>query len=157
VAGGLPSEQTAGLPFPMLAAFMLYSLVLQDSVAFRVELPTAVRAGEPVPIVLRLTNKTERPLALALQGRPVAFDITVRRNEGSVIWRRLEGQVVSAILALRTLEPAESVVLETIWDGRDRRGAPAPPGLYEVTGTLLTDQPEGLTTRPTPLQLLAPP
>jgi uncharacterized protein (DUF58 family) len=61
----------------IFATLMLYSLLLQDSVAFRVELPPAAQAGEPVPVVLRLTNRTERPLTLTLQGRPLAFDVTV--------------------------------------------------------------------------------
>lgn len=140
---------------PLLPALVLSSLLLQDSVAFRVEVPAAAPAGEPVAIVLRLTNKTERPLTLALQGRPIAFDVTVTREDGTLVWRRLEGAVVSAILAVRRLEPAESLVFETVWDGRRPDGSPAPPGGYQVTGALPTDTPEGLTTLPTPLRLLA--
>jgi len=134
---------------------VLYSLLLQDSVAFRVHAPSSVRAGEPVPIELILTNRTERPLTIYLQGRPLAFDITVRRQDGDTIWRRLEGQVVSAILAVRTLAPAESLTFEAVWDGRDSSGKPAPPGRYQITGRLPTDTPEGLTTLPTPLQVVA--
>jgi uncharacterized protein (DUF58 family) len=139
------------------ATLMLYSLLLQDSVAFRVELPPDARAGEPVPVVLRLTNRTERPLTLVLQGRPLAFDVTVARPDGAIVWRRLEGAVVPSILAVRTLAPAESLTFEAVWDGRDRGGSSAPPGKYLVTGTLLTDTPEGLATRPAPLELLAHP
>jgi uncharacterized protein (DUF58 family) len=141
----------------ILATLMLYSLLLQDSVAFRVELPPAAHAGEPVPVVLRLTNRTERPLTLVLQGRPLAFDVTVTGPDGAIVWRRLEGAVVPSILAVRTLAPAESLTFEAVWDGRGRGGSPAPPGRYLVTGTLLTDTPEGLATRPAPLELLAHP
>lgn len=140
----------------ILPAFVLYSLLLQDSVAFRVEIPPAVQAGRAVPIVLHLTNKTERALTLALQGRPIAFDVTVAREDGDVVWRRLEGAVVSAILAVRTLEPGESLVFETEWSGRLADGSPAPPGRYSVTGALPTDTPEGLQTLPAPLRLLRP-
>jgi hypothetical protein len=136
-------------------AFVLYSLLVQDSVTFRVHAPTSVHAGEPVPIELVLTNRTERRLALSLQGRPLAFDITVRREEGAVVWRRLEGQVVSAVLALRELAPADSLTFEAVWDGRMADGRPAPPGRYQVVGSLPTDTPEGLTTLPVPLQILA--
>jgi uncharacterized protein (DUF58 family) len=139
------------------ATLVLYSLLLQDSVAFRVELPPDARAGEPVPIVLRLTNRTERPLTLVLQGRPLAFDVTVTGPDGAIVWRRLEDAVVPSILAVRTLAPAESLTFEAVWDGRGRGGSPAPPGRYLVTGTLLTDTPEGLATRPAPLELLAHP
>ena len=136
---------------------MLYSLLLKDSVAFRVELPPAAHVGDPVPVVLRLTNRTERSLTLALQGRPLAFDVTVSGSDHAIVWRRLEGAVVQSILAVRTLAPAESLTFEAVWDGRRRDGSPAPPGRYLVTGKLLTDTPEGLATRPTPLELLAHP
>lgn len=136
-------------------AFVLYSLLVQDSVAFRVHAPASVRAGEPVPIELVLTNRTHRPLTLYLQGRPLAFDITVRREDGTVVWRRLEGQVVSAILAVRELAPAQSLTFEGAWDGRLSDGCPAPPGRYQVAGRLPTDTPEGLTTAPAALQILA--
>jgi hypothetical protein len=138
----------------LLPALVLYSLLLQDSVAFRVDVPAAARAGEPVPIVLRLTNRTERPLTFALQGRPLAFDVTVAREDGTVVWRRLAGQVVSAILAVRTLEPAETLTFEAVWNGRTADGAAARPGRYRVTGSLPTDTPTGLTTLPAPLELL---
>ena len=136
---------------------MLYSLLLQDSVAFRVEVPPVARTGEPVPVVLRLTNRTEQPLTLVLQGRPLAFDITITGPDGAIVWRRLEGMVVQSILAVRTLAPAESLTFEAVWNGRGRDGGPAPPGRYLVAGRLLTDTPEGLATLPTPLELLAHP
>ncbi len=141
------------MPF---AALVLYSLLLQDSVAFRVELPRAAQAGEPVPVILRLTNRTERPLTLTLQGRPLVFDITVTAPDGAIVWRRLERAVVTSILAIRTLEPAESLTFEAEWDGRDRGGRPVAPGTYLVAGTLPTDTPEGLATPATPLVVLAP-
>jgi hypothetical protein len=65
--------------------------------------------------------------------------------------------VVPSILAVRTLAPAESLTFEAAWNGRRSNGSPAPPGRYLVTGKLLTDTPEGLTTRPTPLELLPHP
>lgn len=127
---------------------MLYSLLLQDSVALRVEVPGSVRTGERVPVVLRLVNKTERQVTLLLQGRPIVFDVTVAREDGAVVWRRLEGQVSGAILALRVLAPAESLTFEAEWDGRAASGAPVPPGRYVVTGSLPTDTPAGLTSVP---------
>jgi intracellular proteinase inhibitor BsuPI len=138
-----------------VAAVVLYSLLAQDSVAFRVHAPTSVHAGEPVPIELVLTNRTERRLTLYLQGRPLAFDVTISREDGTVVWRRLEGQVVSAILAVRELAPAESLTFEAVWDGRQADGRPSPPGRYLIAGNLRTDTPEGLTTLPVPLQIIA--
>jgi hypothetical protein len=135
---------------------MLHSLLLQDSVALRLLLPPRAVAGEPVPIVLRLTNTTAQPLTLALQGRPIAYDIILTREDGSVVWRRLEGEVVAAILAVRELGPAESLEFQATWDGRDRSGKTAAPGRYLVTGVVPTDEPEGLRTRPASLTVVAP-
>lgn len=136
-------------------ALVLYSLLVRDSVTFRVHAPSSVRAGDPVPIELVLTNRTERPLTIELQGRPLAFDISVRRADGGEVWRRLEGQVISAVLAVRELAPADSLTFEAVWDGRLRDGRPAPPGQYRITGSLPTDTPEGLTTPAASLQILA--
>ena len=136
---------------------MLHSLLLQDSVDFRAELSPTALAGEPVPVVLRLTNRTERPLTLVLQGRPLAFDVTVTGPDGAIVWRRLEGMVVQSMLAVRTLAPAESLTFEATWNGRRRDGSPPPPGRYLVAGKLLTDTPDGLATRPAPLELLPHP
>ena len=135
---------------------MLHSLLLQDSVALRLLLAPRAVAGEPVLIVLRLTNTTAQPLTLALQGRPIAFDITIAREDGTVVWRRLEGEVVAAILAVRELGPAESLEFQATWNGRNRSGEPAAPGRYLVTGVVPTDQPEGLRTQPASLTVVPP-
>jgi hypothetical protein len=138
-----------------LPVLVLYSLLLQDSVAFRVEAPATSRAGQPVPVALRLTNRTERALTLALRGRPPVFDVTVAREDGQVVWRRLEEAVVSGALTVRTLAPAESVTFEAVWDGRARGGGPPSPGRHLITGTLPTESSGSLTTRAVPLQILA--
>jgi hypothetical protein len=56
---------------------------------------------------------------------------------------------------VRTLAPAESLTFEAVWDGRLPGGAAVPPGRYRIAGSLPTDQPEGLTTLPVQLQVLA--
>ena len=75
----------------IFAPLMLYSLLLKDSVAFRVELPPAAHVGDPVPVVLRLTNRTERSLTLALQGRPLAFDATVSGSDHAIVCGTVPG------------------------------------------------------------------
>jgi hypothetical protein len=132
---------------------VLYSLLLRDSLAFRVDVPGSVRAGEPVHIAVRLTNKTERVLPLASGAGGRTFDVTVSRADGTIIWRRVHGGTVSDGQAERVLEPAESLVFEASWDGR-AAGRPAAPGRYLVTGTLLIEGEEPLVTRPTPFELL---
>jgi hypothetical protein len=141
------------LPFTF-TALMVAAVLRQDSLSFRVEAPATAHAGEAVPIVLRLTNRTGRPVTLTLQGRPLAYDVTVTAETGALVWRRLEGQVVSAILAVRTLAPGASLTFEAVWDGQDH-GRPAHPGRYLVGGRLPTDTPSGLVAQPAELRVLA--
>ncbi len=128
-----------------------------DSMRFEVAAPREVRQGEPVPVTLRVTNTADRPLTLYLQGRPTAFDIIVKNEAGAVVWRRLEGQMITAILGVRTLGPGEALAFEDVWPQRDGAGRAVPPGLYTITGALPTDQPQPLLTLAMPTRILPAP
>lgn len=125
-----------------------------DSLRLEIEVPPEVPAGALVPITLRVRNAGAAPLELYLQGRPVAFDITVARADGSVVWRRLQGKTVLAILQVRVLAPGESLELHDQWEQRANSGEPVGPGSYTVEGALLTDSPQPLKTRAAPLRIL---
>jgi hypothetical protein len=116
--------------------------------------PPGVRLGDSVPIVLRLVNAADTAAEVALQGRPVAFDVVVTRADGSPVWRRLAGEVVSAILQLRRLGPGEGLDFQASWDQRTYAGEPVPAGDYLVTGVIPTDPPEELRTTPVKLRIL---
>lgn len=125
-----------------------------DSLHLEIEVPPEVRAGAPVPITLRARNAGAAPLELYLQGRTVAFDITVARANGAAVWRRLEGQTIPAILQVRVLTPGESLELHDQWDQRASTGEPVGPGSYTVEGALLTDSPQPLKTPAALLRIL---
>ncbi len=125
-----------------------------DSLRFEIEVPAQVRTGEPVPITLRATNSGEEPLELYLRGRTIAFDITVAGEDGSVVWRRLEGQMIPAILQVRELAPGESLEFHDEWDQRANSGEPVSSGHYTVQGALLRDSPRPLETPTAPLLIL---
>ena len=126
-----------------------------DSLRLSLDVPREARAGAPVPMALRVENAAARPLDLYLRGRTIAFDLVVERADGRPIWRRLEGEMVPAIVQLRTLAPGEVLELRARWNGRTARGAPA-PGDYVVRGLLLTDGPDPLATPAAPLRILPP-
>ena len=110
-----------------------------DSLRLRLDVPDRVPAGATVPITLHVENTTDRTLTLYLVGRTITFDIIVERPDGAVVWRRLEGVVVPAILRLDTLPAGEELVLESTWDQRSNAGETVPAGEYRVRAEVLTE------------------
>jgi hypothetical protein len=107
-------------------------------------------------MALRVENRRDRPIEVALRGRTIAFDIVVRRDTGEDVWRRLDGETIPAIVQLRVLEPGEVMTLRATWDQTTRSGTPAGPGEYRVQGLLLTDDPAPLATPPVTLRIDLP-
>jgi hypothetical protein len=142
----------AAPPAPATEASM--NQVPPDSLHFVVEVPERVDAAETVPIRLIIENTSETGVTLYLTGRPVAFDVEVTDAAGEIVWRRLEGEVVSMVLQLRELAPGERLVFETEWDQRTSAGRLVPPGAYRVRGLLPTDQREPLATPYVDLQIV---
>lgn len=126
------------------------------SIRFEIDAPPQVPVGEPVPITLRAKNIGAAPMDLYLRGRQIAFDITITRENGEIVWRRLEGRTVPAILQVRTLGPGESLELGEVWDQQTKAGRMAGPGLYRVQGTFPTDSRQPAKTTAAPLRIVAP-
>jgi hypothetical protein len=127
-----------------------------DSLRLRLEVPREAPLGASVPITLRMENVAGRPLELYLRGREITFDVVVARADGEVIWRRLAGEIIPAIVQLRTLAPGEAVALRTDWDQRVAGRGRATVGDYVVRGALLTEHPEPLETAGVPLRITRP-
>ncbi len=127
-----------------------------DSLGFELVVPAEVRVGEPVPITLRLTNASDRPLELHLLGRTIAFDISVARESGPEVWRRLEGAVIPGILRVEVLAPGQTLELRDVWRQRTGAGEPVGPGTYTVQGILPTEAPEPLRTGVARVRIIAP-
>lgn len=107
-----------------------------DTLIVELDAPQRVSAGDSVPFVLRVSNPGPQPREIHLTGRPTAFDIVVRTQDGETVWRRLHGGVVTMILELRVLAPGESLAFEARWDRTDNDGAPVPPGEYAAHAVL---------------------
>ncbi len=112
---------------------------VSDSIRVGLEVPERVRAGEPVRIVLRLENISDRTLDLYLRGRTIAFDVIIIRKDGTVLWRRMEDEAIPAILRIETLKPGAVIELEDTWDQRANDGAPVSAGEYGIRGEILTE------------------
>jgi hypothetical protein len=127
---------------------------MQSPMRLDIAVPPEVRRGDSVPIVLRLINDGATQVEVPLQGRPVAFDVKITRPDGALVWRRLEGETVTAILQLRVLPAGDTLVFHGSWDQRDVGGTQVPPGEYLVTGILPSDPPAVFQVGPVPLSII---
>jgi uncharacterized protein (DUF58 family) len=137
----------------VLQAAVFAAVLALDSMTLHLSVPPRVRAGEPVPVTLSVTNRGTTPLTLYLKGRPIAFDVVVRRKGGEIVWRRLHGATIAMVLRVETVPPGDSLRLEDVWPQRTQAGAPVEPGDYTVTGELPTDGPEPLRSAAAPLRI----
>lgn len=110
-----------------------------DALRLRLDVPDSAAPGESVEILFRVENVSDRPLDLYLRGRTIAFDVVVTDERGEVVWRRLGGEIVPAILRIETLGPGRAIELTERWDQRTDAGSPVDPGLYSVRAELLTE------------------
>ena len=124
--------------------------------ALRVELvaPAAVRAGEPVPVLIRITNPSDKPVDAYFVGREIAFDIVIRKGaDSSVVWRRLTGRAVQTVLQVRTLKPGEILELGDTWRQQSDAGEVVAAGSYTVEGVVLGQGKEAMRTEPKKLEI----
>lgn len=112
---------------------------LSDSLELTLVVPERIRHGQSVPIRLRGRNLSGRVLDLYLRGRATTLDVLVTASDGAVVWQRLAGEIIPAIIHVRTLGPGEAFEAEVTWDQRTREGRLVAPGRYLLQGMLLTD------------------
>jgi len=117
------------------------------------EAPGEVGAGSALAFRLVLSNDDTMPVVLYLRGREPTFDLRVSGAGGEVVWERLAGAQIQAIIRAETLEPGARREFADRWPLVDRRGLPVAPGEYVLEGALLTDAPEPLRTAPRPLRV----
>ena len=79
----------------------------------------------------------------------------IERTAGEVVWRRLEGEIIPAILQVRAFAPGELVEVQTVWDQRTNPGEAVGPGEYVLHGLLLVES-EPLRTPPASLEIRSP-
>lgn len=92
-----------------------------------------------MPIVLRLRNASDAAAEVQFAGRRIAFDIVVKNEQGAVVWQRLAGAVMQAILRIQTLAPDEIIELRDVW-------RPNTPGRYEIQGAVPLVEPAPVRT-----------
>ena len=112
---------------------------VQDSLRVELIVAERVRVGETVRFTLQVQNVSTRTFDLYLRGRESTFDIQVTGVAGNLVWQRLAGAVVPAIVHIRPLAPRERFELIAEWDQRDTKGRPLAVGEYSARGLLLVE------------------
>jgi len=115
--------------------------------------PKTVAAGATIPISMRIENTSSEPLELYLHGREATYDFIVTSSDGDIVWRRLEGQVVQAILRVDVLAPGQVLELRDSWNQRDNAGKRVAPGSYLVRGILLGEGSSTLESPAVPVRI----
>jgi hypothetical protein len=129
----------------------------REQIRFDIEAPQRLPSGEPVPITLIIGNTSDRHVDLYVTGRPVAFDIVITSADGTVVWRRLEGQTIAAILQVLELRPHSTFELRDDWMQRTNKGVAVEPGRYKIVGELIMERQGSLVSRPANLEIVAAP
>ena len=99
------------------------------------EAPDEVEAGQTVNLKLIWRNLTDKPVELALGGRP-PYDFVVTTPEGKEVWRWLAGEVVQDTLEMKTVGPGQKLEFTLEWQPADQSGATLAPGNYLMQGIL---------------------
>lgn len=146
---GSPPDHAARPP----AAEALVTSGAGDSLELSLAGPAEVRAGDPVHFTFRARNTASRPLGLYLLGRTPTLDVEVSRATGGLVWRRLEGEIIPAILEVRTLAPGERLEVGADWDQQTRTGSPAGPGEYLARARLMLED-DSLSPPPMPFRIV---
>ena len=102
-------------------------------------MPARVRSGETVQLTLRVVNRSDREIDLYLRGRSITFDAEIARTNGEVVWQLLAGEIIPAIVHLRTLGVGERLEARAAWDQQTERGLDLEPGKYSARGLLLLE------------------
>jgi hypothetical protein len=95
------------------------------------------RLGEPVRLILRAKNRSEKPLTLVFpSGETHQLVVT----DGSMsLWRLPTIEMVSPKVVRRTLKPGETIEFTAVWDQKREDGKEITPGRYLAGGKLMSE------------------
>ncbi len=103
-----------------------------DNLEVTLSVPSSVRQGEPVPLLLTVRNVGNEPVHLEI-ALPEA-DFAVLTEEGEEVWRWSHGKAFPEVMQMITLQPGEARTYREVWRQVDNDGRPVPAGNYSVVG-----------------------
>ncbi len=88
-------------------------------------------AGEPVVIVLSVTNTGAVPLNLTMTSAQ-QYEVTVRQR-GALIWQWSHDKAFAQVVRDTELTPGGTLSFQVSWDQRDLQGRRVEPGPYDIS------------------------
>jgi hypothetical protein len=108
----------------------------REPVTLRVDMPSAARHGEPVPIRVTLHNGTTRPVAIGF-GKTQGFDVVVTRAgmpaDSGAVWSPMRMSEFSGDVTITDpLRAGRDTTFGETWPGTDDAGHIVPRGRYQL-------------------------
>ena len=104
-------------------------------VSISLEVEEAVPAGQPVSIIVVLTNESDEAVEFE-HSIPFHENVMIFTPDGDQVWAKIRGGVQVGTGGGARLQPGEQIRTETLWDQRDQDGFELPAGRYLVRGTI---------------------
>lgn len=96
--------------------------------------------NESVSFTLKAFNIIGKNITLDLSSAQ-QFDIVVKNARGETVRRWSDGKMFITLYQAMIFAPRETKVFTWVWDQKDDRGNPVPPGVYTAEGSLATIPP----------------
>lgn len=115
--------------------------------------PASARVRDTLQFEVLVENSGTESSTLYLRGREPTAEIQLERD-GIRVWSSLDGEVIPAVVMVRTLAPRERFTLRIAWHAGSAR-TPLATGDYTLQALLLTD---GIPLRspPVPMRIVGP-
>ena len=91
----------------------------------------AYRVGEPVELILKVTNRSKEPKALEFSSSQ-RYDFEIADSRGAKVWQWSADRMFAQMLGTERLAPGESR------EYRERFSGSLAPGTYRATGIIMT-------------------
>ncbi len=99
------------------------------------------QAGEPIAIVMSVTNTGAAPLSLTMTSAQ-QYEVIVRQR-GALIWQWSHDKAFAQVVRDTELTPGGTLSFQVTWDQRDLQGRRVEPGSYDISCLFLGAQRPG--------------
>jgi hypothetical protein len=110
-----------------------------DTTRITLTVPESAAVGDSIEITAAVENVSDRAITLYLRGREPTFDIQVTNDTGRIVWRRLQDEIIPAVLRVATLDPGARITSTFTWNLRAQNGDALRADTYQISAHLLLE------------------